>query len=94
MRAISSNSISATLVSGNRRWLLLGTYLTPNALPDAELNTLEEEHQCNLLLPVILIGDLNTDLDNTTDECSVAIATTIQHLGVADYILRFPQKHK
>jgi len=56
----------------------------PNKPPDVELNMLEEEHCHNLLLPVILVGDLNTDLDNLNDKRSTAIATTMQLLGVAD----------
>jgi len=92
MRAISPNSVSATLVSGDHRWLLLGTYLSPNESPKAELNALELEHHRNLRLPVIIVGDFNTDLDNDSDERSIAIATTMQHLGVIDSLHRFPQK--
>jgi len=41
MRAISANTISATLVTGDKRWLLLGTYLSPNEPPDDELDKIE-----------------------------------------------------
>jgi len=41
MRMLSANSISATLVSGPQHWLLLGTYISPNVEPNAELNVLE-----------------------------------------------------
>jgi len=94
MRAISPNSVSATLVSGEKRWLLLGTYLSPNEPPDMELTALEAEYQRNAKLPVILLGDLNVDIDNQNSERGIAIATTLQHLGVTDIIRKFPQKHK
>jgi len=93
MRAISPNSVSATLVSGNCHWLLLGMYLTPNEPPDVELNTLEDKHQHNQFLPVITVSNLNANLDNLTDAQSTAIATTMQLLGVEDCIALFPQKN-
>jgi len=84
LRAISPNSISATIVSGDRRWLLLGTYLSPNEPPDLELNALEIEFQRHSQIPVMLLGDLNADFDDHNSDRSVAIATTLQHLGVMD----------
>jgi len=44
MWVVSPNTISATLVSGTQRWLVLGTYLTPNAAPNEELTILENEY--------------------------------------------------
>ncbi len=93
MRVISPNTISATLVSGIQRWLILGTYLTPNALPDEELTVLENEYQRHPQIPIILLGDLNADLDDNENVRSIAIATTMQHLGVMDSIHKFPQKN-
>jgi len=92
IRAISPNSVSATLVSGEHHWLLLGTYLSPNESPEAELNALELEYHRNQMLPTIVVGDFNTDLDKVEDERSIAIATMMQHLGVIDSISHFPQK--
>jgi len=94
MRVVSPNTISATLVLGTQWWLILGTYLTPNASPDKELMTLENEYQCHPKIPVILLGDLNADLDDTENARSIAIATTMQHLGVMDSIHKFPQKNR
>ncbi len=93
MRAISPNSISATLVSRGHHWLLLGTYLSPNEPPDTKLNALETEYQHHPQLQTILLGDLNADLTDNNNDCSVAIATTLQHLGVTDQFRQFLQKH-
>jgi len=94
MRAISANSISATLVSGKNRWLLLGTYLAPSIPPDDELDRLETEYHRHPHLPAILMGDLNADVTNLTSNRSITIATTLQHIGVADIFHKFPQKQK
>ena len=92
MRVLSANSVSATLVSGDQRWLLLGTYISPNVEPDAELNVLEIEARRHPRLPVILLGDLNADLDDIGNARSIAIGTTMQHLGATDIFRHFPQK--
>jgi len=93
MRAISANTISATLITGSQQWLLLGTYLTPNELPDDELDRIKTEFRRHPRLPVIIMGDLNTDIDDTTNERSIAIATTLHHLGTHDVLPLFHQKH-
>jgi len=82
------------LVTGNQRWLLLGTYLTPNELPDDELDRIETEFWCHPHLPVILLRDLNADIDDAMDERSIAIATTLQHLGTIDILPQFHQKNR
>jgi len=94
LRVLSANTISATLVSGTKRWLLLGTYLNLSDDPDAELDILEMEFHRHPSLPVILLGDLNTDINDTTDAHSIAIASTMDLLGVTDASNRFPQKNK
>jgi len=94
IRALSANSISATLVSGKNRWLLLGTYLTPNAPPDNELDLLETEYRRHPQLPVIVMGDLNADVGDLTSDRSIAIATTMQLMGATDIFHKFPQKKK
>jgi len=92
MRTLSTNSISAVLVSGAQRWLLLRMYISPNLEPDAELNVLEIETSCHPHMPIIIMGDLNVDLDDVSNAHSIAIAMTMQHLGVIDSFHRFPQK--
>ncbi len=94
MWAISANSISATLVSGKNRWLLLGTYLAPSEPPDDKLDRLEMEYHWHLHLPAILMGNLNADITDLTNSHSITIATMLQHIGVADLFHKFPQKQK
>jgi len=53
---------------------------------------LEIEASRHPRLPVILLGDLNADLDDTSSARSIAISTTMQHLGVTDIFHHFPQK--
>jgi len=84
MCVLSANLVSAVLVSREQQWLLLGTYLSPNLEPDAELNALEMEASRHPHTPVIIMGDLNTDLDDINNARSIAIATTMQHLGATD----------
>jgi len=84
VRTLSANSLSAVLVSGTKRWLLLGTYLSPNEDPESELGILEVEGQRHPNVPVILMGDLNADLNDNANIRSIAITTTLQHLGTAD----------
>jgi len=94
VRTLSANSLSAVLVSGTKRWLLLGTYLSPNEDPESELGILEVEGQRHPNVPVILMGDLNADLNDNANLRSIAITTTIQHLGAVDIFHRFIQKKK
>jgi len=92
MRAVSANVISATLVSGTQRWLIIGAYLSPNCKPDDELTAIETEYRRNPRLPVIWLGDFNADFGDDTCERTIAISTTAQHLGVEDVQHKFHQQ--
>jgi len=93
MQAVSGNTISATLATVNCQWLLLGTYLTPNEPLDDKLDGIKVEFQHHPHLPVILLGDLNADINDTSDKQSIAIATMLQHLGMTDVLPLFHQKN-
>ncbi len=43
VRTLLANSLSAILVSGMKCWLLLGTYLSPNADPESKLGILDSQ---------------------------------------------------
>jgi len=92
MRAVMVNVISATLVSGTHRWLVIGTYLPPCLRPDNELTAIEAEYQHTPWLPVIWLGDFNVYLEDDMCERAVAISTTAQHVGVVDLLHQFKQK--
>jgi len=92
MRAVTANVISATLVSGTHRWLVIGAYLPPSVRPDTELTAIEAEVRRSPRLPVIWLGDFNADLEDERCERAIAISTTAQHLGVVDLLHHFKQK--
>jgi len=58
-----------------------------------ELNILEAKHRCNPQLPVILVGNLNTNMDNMDNEWSITIATSALQLGTTDVFHKFMQKN-
>jgi len=92
MRAVTANVVSATLVSGTHRWLVIGAYLPPSCSPDNELTAIEAEYRRSPRLPVIWLGDFNANLGDDLCERAIAISTTAQHLGVVDMLHLFPQK--
>jgi len=92
VRAVTTNVISATLVSGMHRWLVIGAYLPPSLRPDNELMAIEAEYHRNPQLPVIWLGNFNATLGDNTCARAVAISTTAQHLGVVDLLHHFKQK--
>ncbi len=97
VRTVTANVISATLVSGNQRWLLIGAYLAPSCDPDNELTAIETEYRRHPRLPMILLGNFNADLDKDNCDRAIAVATTAQHLGVEDsfhkHIQRKQRRH-
>jgi len=92
VRTVTANVISATLVSGNQRWLLIGAYLAPSGDPDNELTTIKTKYRHHPRLPVILLGDFNADLDKDNCDQAIAVATTAQHLGVEDTFHKHTQR--
>jgi len=92
MRAVTANVISATLVSGTHRWLVIGTYLPPSVRPDVELMAIKAEYRRSPWLPVIWLGDFNANLEDEMCERAITISTTVQHLGVVNLLHRFKQR--
>jgi len=92
IRTVTANVISATLVSGNQCWLLIGAYLESSCDPDNELTAIEAEYCHHPRLPVILLGDFNADLDKDNCDQAIAVATTAQHLGVEDTFHKHTQR--
>jgi len=94
MRAVTANVISARLVSGTHRWLVIGAYLPPSCRPDNELMAIMVEQQRNPWLPVIWLGNFNANLGDDMCEQAVAILTMAQHLRVVDLLHHFKQKYQ
>ena len=66
IRSFGPNVIRATLVSGQRRWYIIGGYISPNEQDGSTLACIQQAwDSCrNLRWPVITLGDFNVDLGN------------------------------
>jgi hypothetical protein len=89
------NVISCELVSGSKRWLLVGAYVAPS---ESNLETMQhvaalQNRRPNL--PLILLGDFNVDLRRQTavDRREAGIFAAIANLGVEDMAPHFLQKY-
>jgi hypothetical protein len=89
------NVISCELVSGSKRWLLVGAYVAPSK---SNLETMQhvaalQNRRPNL--PLILLGDFNVDLRRQTpvDRREAGIFAAIANLGVEDIVPHFSQKY-
>ena len=76
------------LMSGARRWYVVGSYVPPNNVPD--LNHVE---QVLRLMPkgleITLMGDLNERLGYPCDECEEDLETTLVDKGLVNIIDHF-----
>jgi len=65
-RTFGPNVIRTTLVSGQRRWHIIGVYIPPSEENGETLDLLTQAYESihNPNWPVILLGDLNVDLQN------------------------------
>jgi len=88
MRAVMANVISAALVSGTHRWLVIGTYLPPSVRLDIELMAYWRSPQ----LPVIWLGNFNANIEDEMCEWVITISTMTQHLRVVDLLHQFKQR--
>ena len=60
------NVVRATLVSGHKRWYIIGVYIPPSEEDGTTLDfiAMAKESVQNLRWPCIILGDLNVNLDN------------------------------
>lgn len=65
-KTFGPNVIRTTLVSGERKWYIVGCYIPPSEEDGVTLGMLTQAYESrrNLNWPVILLGDLNVNLDN------------------------------
>jgi hypothetical protein len=60
--------VSCVLVSGERRWNVIGTYIPPSETDGETVNFINEAVQYRGTKdPYILLGDLNVDVDHPKD---------------------------
>ena len=65
-RAFGANVIRATLVSGRKRWYIIGAYIPPSEVNGETLDCITQASTTvtNPNLPVVLLGVFNVDLDD------------------------------
>ena len=87
--------LSGVLVSGQRRWQVIGVYIPPSADGVGHTTQVLHANQRYPRLPRILLGDLNFDLDQPApDPRSQAIAATLAEVGVTDLGARFQPRRR
>ena len=91
VRKYGPNVISFELVTGHRRWAVVGAYIPP-----ADVTTLENITQAFEAFPhgrqLLLLGDLNVNLSSPRDKRGQTIATEVATLGLEDLLLHFRQR--
>jgi hypothetical protein len=65
-RTFGPNVIRTTLVSGKRRWTMLGAYIPPSELDNSTINYIQLATQYEPNHELILLGDLNVNINNMT----------------------------
>lgn len=75
-----SNVISVLLVSGWRKWLLVGAYLPPSGDLEGDLQHMKAV-EARYPLPVIVLGDFNCQLHGGREK-DILVSSTLDSLGV------------
>ena len=96
------NVIRTTLVSGGKRWYIIGAYIPPSEVDGKTLDyiTQAKETVSNRNWPTILLGDLNVDLETTEEtwregtERRIETATLMITMGLQSMREHFRQKGK
>jgi hypothetical protein len=84
-RAHGPNVVSCVLVSGERRWNVIGAYIPPSETNGDTVNYVDEAVRYRGTEdPYILLGDLNVDLDRPSDTRGDNILSMIVLLGLED----------
>ena len=95
VRTYGPNVISFEVVTGRRRWYIIGCYLAPDDARTIErvVTALRDQPRGTAL---IVAGDLNTDLgDMASDGRGTEIAAAITEAGLEDMTAHFlPRKRK
>ena len=98
VKCFGPNVIRATLVSGRKRWLLVGTYVPPSEENGETLDWITQAAQNRARhCPLILLDDLNVDLDDLSlhshgAERRVETASLVSMLGLNSLRNHFRQR--
>ena len=100
-KAFGPNVIRTTLVSGNKRWYIIGAYIPPSEDNGETLNCITQASTTvnNPNLPVILLGDFNVDLNDLREGDSGAVRraeteTLISSMGLTSMRQHFRQNKR
>ena len=96
LRRYGPNVISFILVSGLKRWYLIGAYYPPSerGTDTTTLHWIQEAELRVPSLPQVLLGDLNVDLSTNaiSNPFLGAVAATVAELGVLDLLDHYRQR--
>jgi Reverse transcriptase (RNA-dependent DNA polymerase) len=100
-RSFGPNVIKTTLVSGKRRWKIIGVYIPPSETDGSTLDHMQAAaNDGSNLDPLIILGDLNTDTKKETTtttrteyrERQIETLALLNSLGVEDLSKHFTQQ--
>jgi exonuclease III len=96
IRTHGPNVISFELVSGPRRWLVIGAYVPPSEHDGVTCNHVLAAQRRRPRLPVVLVGDLNCDFDRFDNPSprNIGIAAMTATLGVEDMSRHFRRRRR
>ena len=97
IKSFGANVIRATLVSGQKRWYIIGAYIPPSEEDGGTLDAIAAAGEStNQRWPIILLGDLNCNLDKPEGnsiigaERRMETATLMSTLGLSNMMDRTP----
>jgi len=79
-------------VSGHQRWIIIGTYMSPNDDPAEHIRDITNTRNQYPDIPPIIVGDFNANINNPTTQRDVELSTLAAALQVRDPIHIFKQK--
>jgi exonuclease III len=94
-RSFGPNVIRTTLVSGKKRWIIIGAYIPPSEEDGQTLEFIQAAAVTDSRSPLILLGDFNVNLQqmmngNVRQQETAAL---ISSLGLYDLHQHFSQRH-
>ena len=101
-RTYGPNVIKTTLVSGQRRWYIIGAYIPPSEIDGATLDCIQQAKDAanNSRWPTIMLGDFNVDIEkpegnsNEGVERRLETAALLSSMGMRSIRASFRQCEK
>jgi exonuclease III len=91
-RTWGPNVISTTLVSGRKKWKVVGAYIPPGEQDTTTIEFIQAATETTM--PLILLGDLNTDLrgNNNANTLKMETEAMVAALGVVNLSSQYKQR--